>query len=241
MNVIASWVLTCALVVWIGAILWQANVPKGLRPWLKKPTNEALALQIAVGTVASLFAVAAWFSDDNTWLGKFQTEATGIAITVVIVEIVTHRRAYLEEKHRVLEQIKSQSNDFAVDAARIAREKGWLRDGSLKGADLKGARLSGAMLRLANFHGTDLRAADLQKADMFLATLSEADLRLAKLQGAFLHSATLQNADLRGANLKDADLTGIFLVDAKYDHKTIWPYRFDPKSFGAIQVKHDKY
>lgn len=241
MSGFTAWILACALALWIAAILWETDFPKGLRPWLKKPPNEALALQIAVGTVAILFAIAAWFSDRNTWLGSFQTEATGIAVTVILIEFVTHRRAHLERKHAIIQQMASLSNAFAIEAARIARAERWTHDRSLNGGYFASAALQGADLRGAKFQNADLRDADLRKANLFLADFENADLRIAKLQDAHIHVASFENADLRGANLLTPHIHTAYLRGAKYDETTVWPPGFDPQRLGAIKVKPGKY
>ena len=42
--------------------------------------------------------------------------------------------------------------------------------------------------------------------------------------------------DLKGAVLRHADLSGADLSGAVYDHDTLWPAGFDPKSAGAVEV-----
>jgi hypothetical protein len=49
----------------------------------------------------------------------------------------------------------SLSNDFALEATRIARIEGWLTDGSLKGVFLTRANLQAPNLASGNLQGAD--------------------------------------------------------------------------------------
>src|SRR5271157_260107 len=121
-----------------------------------------------------------------------------------------------------------------------------LSGANLSGANLRGANLSGANLSAANLSGANLREVDLRGAHLNHADLSRANLREAKLSGANLSRANLREAHLNGADLREADfsradLSGADLRDfsienAIYTQDTIWPYEFDPSSYGAKLV-----
>ena len=78
------------------------------------------------------------------------TEAIGIAITVLVIDRLYERRDQEREKQRIIRQMTSPSNDFALEAVRLARDNGWLKDGSIHRANLLGANLTGANLSVAN-------------------------------------------------------------------------------------------
>ena len=78
------------------------------------------------------------------------------------------------------------------------------------------------------------------------AALWRVCLRDADLSGANLHSANMGGADLRGADLTGANLGGAIytmrgwvstLRGARYDARTRWPKRFDPRKAGATRVE----
>lgn len=135
--------------------------------------------------------------------GNLAPEAIGIAVTVLVIDWLYSRQTEESEKRRILGQISSPSNDFALEALRLARKQGWLSDGLLKGADLTYANLSGAYL-----DGADLSGADLSDTNLSNANLIRTDLSFANLSGANLDGANLDGADLSGANLVLANLRG---------------------------------
>lgn len=198
-------------------------------------------------------------------------ELASVAITVLIIDRLNHWRLQKYEKERIIRQMASRSNDFALDAVRSAHDHGWLYDGSLFGAQLNYANLRGApfgdaRLRSAHMFGANLEGAELWKAYLeraFLeganlgnaiislanlkdsvllgANLENADLWLAHLEGASLRGANLEGAYLLQANLKAARLEGANLKGALYDQFTIWPEDFDPAASGAIFVENDTF
>jgi hypothetical protein len=156
-------------------------------------------------------------------------------------------------KQATIRQMGSQSNELALQAVRMVREQGWLRDGScrsarlsmanlqkanfeygdLAGADLGAANLEAARLGNVNLQFAKLIAANLGDASLVAASLQFADLQSANLQGARITDADLYGADLTEANLQDATLAlsrlhGATFTGATYNHATIWPADFPP-------------
>ena len=84
-------------------------------------------------------------------------------------------------------------------------------DGTLKYANLEGAKLIGAKLVGYNLEGVNLMKADLLRVDLKGANLSGACLNFAHLDGANLSGANLYKASLDGANLSGANLSGACL------------------------------
>ena len=169
-------------------------------------------------------------------------ELISLATTVLIVNRLYQHRETEREKKRLILQMGSPDNAFAREAVRTLRSRGWLEDGSLKGAYLWGANLQEADLESANLQGADLGYANLQNAFLGAANLQGADLQLTDLQKVFLNSADLQDAnlveaDLRWTSLVHANLKGaklalaIHLEDAnlngaEYNNATTWPAGF---------------
>lgn len=133
-------------------------------------------------------------------------ELLSIAITVLIIENLNSRRAERERKEELIFQLAGDEALHTKAAARMLRHKGWLYDGSLKGAGLFDANLEGINLEGANLEGVHLSNANLQGANLKNVRLQEAILFRANLQGANLEGANLVNANLVNANLVDANL-----------------------------------
>jgi len=185
---------------------------------------------------------------------NISTELASIAITILVVDALHQHRETEREKERLILQMGSPDNAFAREAVRALRARGWLEDGSVRGAYLllanlqeadlrdanlqeailQGANLQEAILLLANLQGTDLLSANLQgavllKADLRGAILAYADLRDACLGDANLQGANLENANLEGAILRGADLRGADMRGAEYNNVTTsWPEGFTP-------------
>ena len=81
------------------------------------------------------------------------------------------------------------------------KNKDYLKEANLMGADLKEANLSGANLKEADLRGVDLRVANLWGANLKEANLMGADLRRANLKEANLIGANLEGANLSGAKI----------------------------------------
>jgi hemoglobin-like flavoprotein len=134
-----------------------------------------------------------------------------------ILLLVLNQVIRRHERRRVINQVASLSNEFALDAVRRCREEGWLQSGlmanrrfvkaRLANADLSDARLPGANFSFADLSGADFTHADLRGAELKAANLSGADLRWADLTGASLQWADLRHAQLDGALLDGADAT----------------------------------
>lgn len=207
--------------------------------WRKRPSIVITGLQctvIAFG-LGSVYIVSR--IDTNHWLYDFRGEIIGIAFTVLVLDRISHIRSRQEFKASIIQQLGSRSNEFALDAARIASSEHWLTDGSLRCINLSEANLKNAVLFNADLRGADLMVADLSEARLVKANLQAACLWGAKLQKASLRFAQLQGAnlceaDLRDALLDNADLTGALFQHARYSFYTRWPKDFDYKTAGAI-------
>ena len=130
---------------------------------------------------------------------RISPELIGIGITVLIIDNANEAIKRREEKKRLILQMGSPDNAFAIESARQLRERKWLYDGSLHGANLEDADLRKADLRKANLEDAKVMGADLRGAILEDANLRGADLRIANLEGAYLGRANLEGADLRGS------------------------------------------
>jgi len=99
------------------------------------------------------------------------TELAGAAVVYFLFELVIERMERGEAEKKALEgkkaaliaQMGSKVHDVAIAAAEELRRHGWLTDGSLQGANLRGANLQGAALSKANLQGARLLGANLQE------------------------------------------------------------------------------
>jgi hypothetical protein len=208
--------------------------------------NRILDKLLHVRVVALLLAIAAVFviqfgfnrihSDAERTFDQFVAdlyanggaELLSIAVTVLIIDWLNERRAIKEERERLVLQMGSPIHDAAIEAVRQLRYRGWLLDGSLKGAAMGTGKLMrvgrsklGDESRLGGSSLDELMGANLQDAYLYRANLEgvyleEANLRGARLwqanlQGAYLTYSNLMDAKLRDANLRGADLQGAFL------------------------------
>ena len=134
-------------------------------------------------------------------------ELLGIVFTVLFLDQLIRQREQRQEEQREKEELVMRLGDGDHWAAKLLRQRGWLQDGTLRGA-----RLDNAYLARMALQGADLREADLR-------------------------NATLHYADLRDANLRGANLQGARLSVTKYNKATLWPEDVDPVARGAILVE----
>ncbi len=117
---------------------------------------------------------------DSLFLSDFyaniSAELASIAITVLIIDVISQQRNKQQELDDLKWQMGSKDNVLVLEAVRKLRGKKWLIDGTLREIDLRGANLSNAKLFMADLAGADL-------------------------QGVKLHGAYLRRANLEGANV----------------------------------------
>jgi hemoglobin-like flavoprotein len=128
--------------------------------------------------------------------------------------IVINQVIHMNERRRIISQVASLSNEFALDAVRRCRDEGWLHNGAMRSknydsarlatADLSDAQLHNASFRFADMTSTDLTHADLSGADLTGTNFRDADLRWTNLSGACLAWTDLRGAQLDGAVLEGA-------------------------------------
>lgn len=177
-----------------------------------------LAVLIAVAAGSSIVS-ALWSQDGasrdwwSDWLQNFGTEMLGAVVTFALIELVVGTR---REREGVLRNPRSTNREVVQQAIHEARERGWLSDGSLTGADLYDATLPNAQLSGAYLARAVVQSANLSRADLTYAHMPSVEGHRVDLSGARLLGANLEHAWLTEANLAGADLSmdGIFLASA---------------------------
>lgn len=200
----------------------------------RKQTGRLRILIVAVIVGAAIDLVLWLGSGPGDWRRfglSVAVELVGAAATYFLLVRWVEERVEEEVEEQptdLIERMGSNVNAVAVAAADNLRQRGWLRDGSMREARLLMANLHGANLRDANLQEVNLWGADLGGADLWGADLRQSNLLLANLQGARLRFANLQGAnlwgaELQGANLLQANLQGARLAEAWFDEHTVLP------------------
>jgi hemoglobin-like flavoprotein len=154
--------------------------------------------------------------------GHYKDWTPGFVIDGALL-LELNRVIHNQEKRRVINQVGSQSNEFALDAVRRCREEKWLQNGLMAQANYSKARLSTVDLSDANLAKTDFSFADLSGADLTHANLEGANLMGANLTSADLRWATLTNVNFRWADLQGAQLDGATMQGVKADFASVDP------------------
>ncbi len=185
------------------------------------------------------------------------TELISIAITVLIIDRLYHRREAEQAKELRIRRYREEIEDYLgwqseeatyriVGLIKRLNQEGVtdinLEGAKLEGANLEGANLERAKLWRAKLEGANLKGANLEGAKLWEAKLEGANLKGVDLWGADLWGANLKGANLEGANLEGANLERANLEGARYSYKdtvkdTVWPQDFDPEKAGAIIKK----
>jgi len=142
------------------------------------------------------------FSSDlpSYWQNIYVTIVGAIG-TVLIIDQRAEQRAIRQRKQELIAQLGSASYDFAIEAVRLLRMEGWLRDGSMRGASLMGVNLPQANFAFTDFVG----------AQFFQTNLQKADIKHSNLQGIQFHGSNLQEVNFSLSNLTNAELGGVYL------------------------------
>lgn len=214
---------------------------KPVADWFAEPGNPVRAL-LWFGAVT--LSVASWLSSSNTLFNQMLPDFISISIAVIVIDQLVGYRSWLQEKKRIIQQMASHSNDFALDAVRQITANQWHSDGSLcklkcfhanldkahlSFANLSGAELSfsslidvklnvailkGINLEFSDLTNAQLLNANLEGATLFETNFTEAHMRKSNLRGVNLVNATLKGTELVRANLENADLSNANLEDA---------------------------
>jgi uncharacterized protein YjbI with pentapeptide repeats len=104
----------------------------------------------------------------------------------------------------LMDKLRNPENFVVREAVHEMRLQGWLKDGTLKGADLRHVHFQHSNLENANLRGADLRMAHLQLSNLVYSDLTGACLSNTNLYGADLRDVCLKEAILHKANLQGA-------------------------------------
>jgi uncharacterized protein YjbI with pentapeptide repeats len=188
--------------------------------------QQIAAVLIIVGVVVGVVGVVSQYCICTGWPGLGDTlshiigdyyanvsvDCLSVAFAILVIDRLNERRAERDEqaklKAQFIREMGSIDNGIALRAVGELRARGWLEDGSLRGANLNRANLYKAELIFADLQGAFLTDANLQGANLMDANLSEAVMMSTNLQGASLSITNLQGANLIQADLRKARLTG---------------------------------
>jgi hemoglobin-like flavoprotein len=173
-----------------------------------------LLLAVGLALFAWGFAVDTPSSMNDLVERHYADWTPGFVIDGILL-LVLNRVIQNHERRRVINQVASLSNEFALDAVRRCREEGWLQSGVMANRAYVRGRLASADLSDANLPGTNFTFADLSYADLTHADLCAADFKGANLRGADLRWANLSGASLEWADLREAQLDGAILDRVK--------------------------
>jgi len=129
-----------------------------------------LAIGIMIGVVFSqiLTLISDHLSD---FLYNLAPEAVGIVFTVLVLNRFDQLREDRQTFERLIREMHSRYNQFALQAIEELRVLGWLSDGRLRGYELKGSNWKDANLYQANLTECDLQRVDFENADLYQANL----------------------------------------------------------------------
>lgn len=148
---------------------------------------------------------------------NIHAELIGIGVTILAFNSLSHLSQIQMEKRRLILQMGSPDNSFAIEAVRQLRSRGWLLNGTLNKADLSGANLQGAELALAHMKEANLMSTHLEDAYLAMAHVEGGKLMEAHLDNAHFEMAYLRDADLRWAQLIGTHLEGAHMQYARLD------------------------
>jgi hypothetical protein len=181
------------------------------------------------------------------------SELSGMAITILLIDRFAARRENERLRGQLVRELGSTDTGLTARAVLELEAHGWLFDGTLRAAQLSGAKLAGARLERAVMPEATLAGADLTRANLSgaqlpganfaEARLEAANLEMADLSGASLLHARLRRADaalvqlrgaiLTGADLTDADLSQADLCGARLAGAQLQGARFDGARWDA--------
>jgi Pentapeptide repeats (8 copies) len=197
-------------------------------------------LVAGIATLGFYWYPKAWPGDVflNDFYDALSASLLAISITVLLIDGANEERDKRQLKKRLIWEMGSMDQAFAIRAVREIQDAGWLTDGSLRSANLTlanlqqaqlgNACLEGVVLASSNLKSAFLEEADLQNANLKDATAESLIARRAKIQGAVLQRTKLRDAvleeinggdrtDMMGASLIRANLRGAKLSGARLE------------------------
>lgn len=168
---------------------------------------------------------------------NMHAEIVGIGITVLILGNADEYIRNKVEKRRLILQMGSPNNEFATEAVRMLKTKGWLFNEATNKINLAGINLSKADLNetylehayivSAKLNWSNLGETHMKGANLSDSEINHSNLSFADCNGAVLNNASLRNSNLTFANLISADLHRVDFQNANIICTDLSPCRFD--------------
>lgn len=141
----------------------------------RRSGNELVYLAIGILVGVVLFPLIGLVSADfQSFLYDLAPEAVGIVFTVLVLNRFDQIREDRQTYERLVREMHSRYNQFALQAIEELRVLGWLSDGRLHGHDLRGSDWRDANLYQASLKNCDLQRVQFDKADLYEADLTGA-------------------------------------------------------------------
>ncbi|MCB9151969.1 MAG: pentapeptide repeat-containing protein [Caldilineaceae bacterium] len=203
-------------IIWSLPRNWLDNLTQSGKIWIKWH-RETSAKIITCIAFLGLSIGAYWLTKtSNEILFSLAPELIGTSCVILVIDALYRYWDEKQEKQRVIAQMRSPTNELALDAVRIAEDEGWLTDGSLKRVNLAAANLRDAKLSRANLEEARLVTTCLYHASLSEANLKGAEFIMTELGDARLYETNLQDAtfimaSLRGAHLIHAQMQRVYI------------------------------
>lgn len=209
-----------------------------------------------VGFILGILFFPFWIylsTDTLDYLTSLIPEATGIFVTIVILDRIVHHRANERHKTILLEQLGSKINLVAVSAAEQLWAYHWWWDGSLSKAQLEKADLRGVDFAKANLTGARLSHPRYGQALFDETTILPDESRWSPKtdmtvfvdgkhpnywRGYGLRYVVQRNADFCHANLKGADLRESDFRGANFSYADLSGARLDKSKLTGANFSH---
>jgi hypothetical protein len=88
-----------------------------------------------LGFAILVIGILGFIIDNIPYINELRAELVGIGITVLIIDNANEAIKRREEKKRLILQMGSPDNAFAIEAVRQIRARGWILDGALHQTD----------------------------------------------------------------------------------------------------------
>ncbi len=109
-----------------------------------------LLIVVGAGLFAHGLSLDPPSSREELVLTQFGDWTSGFIIDGVLLLII-NSVILMHERRRVISQVASLSNEFALDAVRRCRDEGWLQSGKMNGMRFAGARIGVVTLPIREF------------------------------------------------------------------------------------------
>lgn len=102
--------------------------------------------------------------------------------------------------------------------------------------NLKNFEAKKCYFKKCNFWEVNLNSSKFIDSKIEKSVFTDSNLKDSIFENTEILNSNFTHANLTGANFKTSKLKNVNLRDAIYSKKTIWPPRFNPKKYGAIEL-----